>query len=102
MATVVTRNYKYVLNIQDIDGPQAVPEMHEQHFKGEVPIIEYQNNKLALGDFELQIPLIDAYDAQVSDRITDKEQFIDAILAIYGTLLADENDKTEGDGIFRR
>lgn len=50
------------------------------------------NNKLAIGDFELQIPLIDAYNALMSDRITDKEQFIDAILAIYGTLLSDEDE----------
>ena len=66
-------------------------EAPEAHFKGEVPLIEYLNNKLAIGDFELQIPLIDAYNALMSDRITDKEQFIDAILAIYGTLLADDN-----------
>lgn len=43
----------------------------------------------------MQIPLIDAYNALMSDRVTDKEQFIDAILAIYGTLLAD--DETEGE-----
>lgn len=70
---------------------------------GEIPIIEYQNNKLAIGDFELQIPLIDAYNALMSDRITDKEQFIDAILAIYGTLLADDtvtdDEGKEEDGI---
>ena len=37
-------------------------------------IIEYLNNKLAIGDFELQIPLIDAYNALMSDRVTDKFQ----------------------------
>ena len=58
-----------------------------------IPVIEYLNNKLAIGDFELQIPLIDAYNALMSDRITDKEQFIDAILALYGALLGDEDTK---------
>ena len=48
----------------------------------------------------MQIPLIDAYNALMSDRVTDKEQFIDAILAIYGTLLAD--DETEGENRKRR
>ena len=73
------------------------------HYLGEIPIIEYLNNKLAIGDFELQIPLIDAYNVLMSDRVTDKEQFIDAILAIYGTLLADEEiedengEKKDGD-----
>lgn len=98
VATVLTRNYKYVLNIQQIEGPQALIEEPEPHYKGEVPIIEYLNNKLAIGDFELQIPLIDAYNALMSDRITDKEQFIDAILAIYGTLLTDEDAEEKGDG----
>lgn len=97
IATVLTKNYKYVLNIENIDTPQALIEQPEPHYKGEIPVIEYFNNKLALGDFELQIPLIDAYNALMSDRVTDKEQFIDAILAIYGTLLSDEEDE-EGDG----
>lgn len=98
VATVLTQNYKYVLDIQDIDGPQALLEEPEEHYKGEIPVIEYLNNKLAIGDFELQIPLIDAYNALMSDRITDKEQFIDSILAIYGTLLSDEDAEEPGDG----
>lgn len=96
IATVLTRNYKYVLNIQNIDGPQALVEKPEAHYMGGVPVIEYLNNKLAIGDYELQIPLIDAYNALMSDRITDKEQFIDSILAIYGTLLADDDDTENG------
>ncbi len=97
IATVVTENYKYILNIQDTDNVQPTYENPEPHFKGEVPIIEYLNNKMGIGDFELQIPLIDAYNALMSDRVTDKEQFIDAILAIYGTLLSD-SDEYDEDG----
>ena len=98
VATILTENYRYVANIEDIEGPQGILDGPEAHFKGEVPVIEYLNNKLAIGDYELQIPLIDAYNALMSDRITDKEQFIDAILAIYGTLLSDEDADEEGDG----
>ena len=98
VATIVTRNYKYVMDIQDIEGPQASTEDAKPHFMDAVPIIEYRNNKLGIGDYELQIPLIDAYNALMSDRITDKEQFIDAILALYGALLSDEDDEKEGDG----
>lgn len=78
--------------IQNNEVPQLTTELPVPHYLGEIPIIEYLNNKLAIGDFELQIPLIDAYNALMSDRITDKEQFIDAILAIYGTLLSDEDE----------
>ena len=95
VATVLTEQYKYVLNIQDIDGPQALLEEPIPHFFDGIPVIEYLNNKLAIGDFELQIPLIDAYNALMSDRITDKEQFIDAILAIYGAMLGDPDAKDE-------
>lgn len=91
-ATVLTPNYKYELDIQNNEVPQLTTELPVPHYLGEIPIIEYLNNKLAIGDFELQIPLIDAYNALMSDRITDKEQFIDAILAIYGTLLSDEDE----------
>lgn len=98
VATILTKNYKYTSNIKSTEGPQGILDGPEAHFKGEVPVIEYLNNKLAIGDYELQIPLIDAYNALMSDRITDKEQFIDAILAIYGTLLSDEDFEEEGDG----
>ena len=92
IATVLTPNYKYELDIQNNEVPQLTTELPVPHYLGEIQIIEYLNNKLAIGDFELQIPLIDAYNALMSDRITDKEQFIDAILAIYGTLLSDEDE----------
>ena len=98
VATILTQNYKYTANIEDIEGPQGILDGPEAHFKGEVPVIEYLNNKLAIGDYELQIPLIDAYNALMSDRITDKEQFIDAILALYGALLSDEDVEENGDG----
>ena len=97
MATVLTKNFKYVLNIQEIESPQALIEPPEPHYKGEVPVIEYLNNKLGIGDFELQIPLIDAYNALMSDRVTDKEQFIDAILVLYGTLLSDDDEEEKED-----
>ena len=95
VATVLTRNYKYVLDILNRDEQQEINEEPEPHFYGDIPIIEYQNNKLAIGDFELQIPLIDAYNALMSDRVNDKEQFIDAILAVYGTLLGDDEEDEE-------
>lgn len=97
VATILTQGYKYVADIQDIDGPQGILEGPVPHYMGEIPLVEYLNNKLAIGDYELQIPLIDAYNTLMSDRVTDKEQFIDAILAIYGTLLSDEDLEKKGD-----
>lgn len=95
IATILTTNYLWRFNICNIPEESSILEGPTPHFKGEVPIIEYLNNKLAIGDYELQIPLIDAYNALMSDRITDKEQFIDSILVIYGTLLSDEEEYTD-------
>lgn len=98
IATVLTQHYVYTLRIYDNDGPQNTMEIPVEHFFGEVPVVEFLNNKMAIGDFELQIPLIDAYNALMSDRVNDKEQFIDSILAIYGALLSDEDAEEDGDG----
>lgn len=95
VATVSTANYTYVLNIDDseADIPRMVTETPERHFFGEPQIIEYLNNKEAIGDFEQQIPLIDAYNTLMSDRINDKEQFIDAVLVLYGALMGDDEEE---------
>jgi SPP1 family phage portal protein len=50
------------------------------HYFGEIPLIEYRNNDECQGDFEQLIPLIDAYNTLQSDRVNDKEQFVDAFL----------------------
>lgn len=52
----------------------------EPHYFGYVPIIEYRNNAEKQGDFEQLISLIDAYNTLQSDRVNDKEQFVDAFL----------------------
>ena len=57
-----------------------------------MPVIEYRNNEEKQGDFEQAISLIDAYNLLQSDRLNDKEAFVDAILFIRGFTLED------GDG----
>lgn len=45
------------------------------------------------GDFEQMIPLIDAYNILESDRVNDKEQFVDAFLFLTGIDLDSEQAK---------
>ena len=94
VALVTTEHYTYTLSLdgQAVEGNRQ--ESRVEHLFGEPQIIEYRNNKDGIGDFEQQISLMDAYDALISDRITDKEQFIDAILILYGALLGDDDDET--------
>lgn len=66
------------------------------HGVGGVPLIEIYNNSTCSGDFEPVLSLIDAYNVLQSDRVNDKEQFVEAILLIKGYTLGDDNDeKTE-------
>lgn len=57
------------------------------HYFGAVPINEYRNNEEKQGDFEQAISLIDAYNLLQSDRLNDKEAFVDAIMFIQGFML---------------
>ncbi|MGL4742661.1 MAG: phage portal protein [Sarcina sp.] len=76
---------------KELDEKGGELREEESHFFGRVPIIEYKNNARVQGDFEQVISLIDAYNLLQSDRVNDKEQLVDAILAIYGSSI-DEAD----------
>lgn len=65
------------------------------HYFGGVPMIEYWNGDDEQGDFAAVLSLIDAYDRLESDRVNDKEQFVDALLVITGARLEeDERGRT--------
>ncbi len=63
----------------------------EPHVFERVPITQFLNNDEKMGDFEGVISLIDAYNILQSDRINDKERFVDAILVLIGVDLEGEN-----------
>lgn len=65
----------------------------EDHFFGMVPFIEYKNKKSCQGDFEQVISLIDAYNVLQSDRVNDKQQFVDALLMVIGASFGDDKDE---------
>ncbi len=61
-----------------------------EHYFGQVPVIAYTNNQERQGDFEQIMTLIDAYDRLMSDRLTDKRKFVDALLVFFGMTLEEE------------
>ena len=65
----------------------------QHHYFGKMPMVEYRNNEEKQGDFEQMIPLIDAYNILESDRVNDKEQFVDAFLFLTGIDLDSEQAK---------
>lgn len=92
-ATVCTEHLIYEMEIYNNNQNQTVSEIPRAHNFNHVPITEIRNNKECIGDFEQQIGLIDAYNTLMSDRVNDKEQFIDAVLIIYGSILSDEDEE---------
>lgn len=64
----------------------------QDHYFGAVPVVEFWNNEERQGDFEQQISLVNAYNTLASDRVNDKEQFVDAILKVVGVSFGDTEE----------
>lgn len=88
-AEVFTQNLHYHIVLRDSSMGTTRNERVEPHNLGQIPIIEYRNNHFAIGDYEQQISLIDAYNSLMGNRVNDKEQAVESILVLYGAQLAD-------------
>ena len=86
---IARRDYKSTDCSKDDFMFNPVGEPVQQAF-GEVPIICYENNRERQGDFEQVISLIDARNELLSHRLTDKKNFVNALLALYGAILSEE------------
>ena len=64
----------------------------QNHNFGMVPVAIYQNNDEQIGDFELVMPLIDAYDAVQSDSVDAMDYFADSYLLLSGMMGTDSDD----------
>ena len=63
---------------------------------GMVTLIEIYNNRFLQGDFEQLISLIDGYNKQQSNRIDDKENFVNSLMVLKGqTLGYNQDEKSE-------
>lgn len=75
------------------EGPWQIESAPQPHGFHRVPLIEYRNNDECIGDFETVIGLQDAYNALLTDRIEDKNAFVEAVLVIYGHILGKTPDE---------
>ena len=92
-AEVFTQNLHYHIVLRDSSTGTTQNEEVEEHNLGQIPIIEYRNNHFAIGDYEQQISLIDAYNSLMGNRVNDKEQAVESILVLYGAQLADNQEE---------
>lgn len=92
-AVIMTKQFVYSIVLEGKEKG-IVSDKPIPHNMGDIPIIEYKNNKYSIGDFEQQIGLIDSYNSLTANRINDKEQFIDSILVLYGARLGDDEEES--------
>lgn len=81
--------YKYYG--QDLDKLQLI-EVAEHYFGG-VPVLELKNNKEEKPDFADVIGLIEAYEQLQTDRVVDKNQFVNKLLVIINSSLGDTDEE---------
>ncbi len=94
MVTVYTdQTVKRYKSMDKFPAPFELVGEPEQHYFGAVPVIAYENNDERQGDFEQIIPLIDAYDNLMSNRFTDKQKFVDALLVFFGMSLREGDEE---------
>ena len=62
----------------EVDGEKILK--HEYHALGQIPIIEYVSNDSRMGAFEVVIPLLNAINTVVSNRVDDIEQYVQSFL----------------------
>ena len=86
---VYTPKFKREKRMKTISSPEIEEFNCTVHYYHKVPVTEYRNNEERQGDFEQAVSLIKAYNILQSDRIADKEAFIDAVLIFYGFTVED-------------
>lgn len=85
-----TKVLLYYVNGESLLGELILKE-DDFHFFGGVPLIQYWNNEEGMGDFEHVLSGIDAYNLVQSDRVNDKQQFLDAFLFVANMDLTTED-----------
>lgn len=87
--TVYTDNAMFRINGSELSVGSIVE--HAIHNFGIVPLIEYPCNSVYMGSFEVVLPLLDAYNATMSNRLDGIEQFIQAIMVFEGVDISRED-----------
>lgn len=93
IVTIYTRTKIYTCIGSSLERLNIQSE--EDHYFGEVPILQLNNNKEEKGDFEDVIGLIDAYNMLQNNRCIDKQQFVDKLLVIVNSSLGDTDSEVK-------
>ena len=80
--TIYTAKHVIKYEPTNQDSPTFVEQSRKVNLYKDVPVVEWWNNRFRQGDFETEIPLIDAYDSAQSDTANYMSDLNDALLEI--------------------
>lgn len=80
---VEVRTKQYVYHFEKRAAAMTLMET-EEHYFGDVPMVEFPNNSTRTGDFEHVLTQIDAYDKALSEKLNDLEYFTNAYMYLVG------------------
>lgn len=60
------------------------------HYFSDVPVVVYTMNNARIGLIEVVLPMCDAYDKAISEKMNDVDAFADAIMKVLGVKLTPE------------
>lgn len=86
--TVYTKDQVISFKPFSVTATRLVIEKVAKHAYGDVPVVEWWNNRFRMGDYESEMSLIDAYDAGQSDTANYMSDLNDATLVLKGDLEA--------------
>jgi SPP1 family phage portal protein len=86
--SVYTRNKYFELSGNQLLADKIIKI--EDHYLGDIPIIEYPANTARLGAFEIVLPLLDSINTTLSNRIDGIEQFVQSLLVLKGVDIEDD------------
>lgn len=100
---VYDRDFQYQYSVKGVPTTKIQPKdmisAPKAHFLGDVPIVEYPNNRWRIGDFEIVMTVLNAINDLHSDRMNSIKQVVDAVLVFIGChLKTKEENAAAGDG----
>ncbi|MFA7184958.1 MAG: phage portal protein [Victivallales bacterium] len=78
-------------SIDDVHGWKLISK--KPHGLGRVPLIEYRNNKVFMGDFESILALQKYYNRTMLNRVADVDAFAKSILLLVGSVMGQTPDE---------
>lgn len=90
--TVYTPNTQRYYESTDLETFYFTAFEPKEIYFGAVPCINYENDDERQGDIEQLVELSNVYSDLMSDRLTDKKKFVDSLLAVFGTQIAEDTE----------